>query len=775
MKKIVSLVMVLALTLAFVPLDEDVAKAASKPSVADKAEVSVGKIVKLKIKTNGFTIKSVDVTSDKSKVATASTTKKEISIKGKAAGKAKLTVRIKAKKGSKKKTFKQSVKVTVVEALNASNKGATEISKKKNAAWLDMLDFNDKSEEENAKKGLIGSLQAPVIKDDQGNIVWDVSAFDFIKQLNEKGEKNLPGTINPSLFRNTLYNSYAGLFEVCKGIYQVRGYDMANVTFIQTDHGWIVFDVLMCKQDMEAAKALMEEYAKNELKLDKLDIKAVLYSHSHVDHYGGIYGLIDQASASKQVTTRSQKWEDHKKEISAGKTAVIAPEGFLEHAVSENIYAGGAMSRRAQYQYGTLIETGEQGSLAMGIGLGQSVGNTGLLAPTYDVTEDQTINIDGLEVQFQLTPGTEAPAEMNAFFPKYNAMWLAENCTGTMHNLYTLRGAEVRDAADWAGYILEAKQKFGDKLDVVFQSHNWPHWGTENIKAYMENTAAVYQYIHDQTLHYANLGYTPNEISNMITFPDKLNKVWYTRQYYGTLRHNIKAVYQKYLGWYDANPVNLDPLPPSETAKKLVEYLGSTDEVLKKAKEDFKKGDYQWVAQVTKELVFANPDNKEARYLCADALEQLGYQSESGTWRNCYLTGARELRNGNLAVNAKKAGGGEDVRASMTAKMMLDFIGIATDVTEVKDDDLSFNLNLTDTKESFYIKRISGTLLVYAGENRPEATATITCEKKHLLAMMGGKGDLVRAALTVTGDTTVPERFYGHITTWTQDFNIIEP
>ena len=775
MKKIVSLLLVLALMLACVPVDVTDASAASKPSVADKAEVNVGKTAKLKIKTNGFTIKSVKVTTDKSKVATASASKKEIKIKGVSAGKAKLTVKIKAKKSSKEKTYKQTVKVTVLEALNDSNKGATDITTKKNAAWLDTLDFNDKSEKENALKGLIGSLQAPVIKDDQGGLVWDVAAFDFIKQLEEKGENKLPGTINPSLFRNTLYNSYAGLFEVCPGIYQVRGYDMSNATFIRTDNGWLVFDVLMCKQDMEAAKKLMEDYAKSELKLDKLDIKAVLYSHSHVDHYGGIYGLIDQATAPQQVTTKSQDWESHKKEIAKGKTAVIAPEGFLEHAVSENVYAGGAMSRRAQYQYGTLIETGEQGSLAMGIGLGQSVGNTGLLAPTYDVTEDQTINIDGLEVQFQLTPGTEAPAEMNAYFPKYNAMWLAENCTGTMHNLYTLRGAEVRDASDWARYILEAQHKYGDKIEVVFQSHNWPHWGKENIKTYMENTAAAYQYIHDQTLHYANLGYTPNEISNMITFPDKLNKVWYTRQYYGTLRHNIKAVYQKYLGWYDANPVNLDPLPPSETAKKLVEYLGSADAVIKKAKEDFAKGDYQWVAQITKELVFADPKNKEARYLCADALEQLGYQSESGTWRNCYLTGARELRKGNLAITARKAGGGEDVRGSMTAKMMLDFIGIATDATEVKDDDITFNLNLTDTKEKFYIKRTSGALLVYADENRADAMATITCEKKHLLAMMGGKGDQVKAALNVTGDTTVPERFYGHITTWTQDFNIIEP
>ena len=291
----------------------------------------------------------------------------------------------------------------------------------------------------------------------------------------------------------------------------------------------------------------------------------------------------------------------------------------------------------------------------------------------------------------------------------------------------------------------------------------------------MENTAAVYQFIHDQTLCYANQGYTPNEISNMLTLPDALNRVWYTRQYYGTLKHNIKAVYQKYLGWYDANPVNLDPLPPSETAKKLVEYLGDTDAVIKKAREDFEKGEYQWVAQITKELVFADPDNKEARYLCADALEQLGYQAESGTWRNCYLTGARELRNGNLAITARKAGGGEDVRAAMTADMMFDFIGIATDANDVKDDDITFNMNLTDTNEKFYIKRKSGVLLVYPGENRPDAMATITCVKNQLLAMMMGKGDSVKDSLNVTGDATIPERFYKNVKVWTQDFNIVEP
>ena len=451
----------------------------------------------------------------------------------------------------------------------AESKPATEFTAEANRRWYDLLDFSDESEKENALRGLIEAPESVIIYDEAGNVVWNVDDYDF---LNE--DEPIPDTINPSLFRNTLYNSYAGLFEVCEGIYQVRGYDMANATFIRTDNGWIVFDVLMCQEDMAAAKALMEKH------FGPLDIKAVLYSHSHVDHYGGIFGLMDQEDAADPNLSLEEQ-------LASGKVVILAPEGFLGHAVSENIYAGAAMGRRAQYQYGSLLEAGETGRLAIGIGLGQSVGTTGLIAPTYEVRGDETIVIDGLEIRFQLTPGTEAPAEMNAYFPKYKGLWLAENCTGTMHNLYTLRGAQVRDAAEWSRYILAAEQLFGDETDVVFQSHNWPHWGTDTIKAYMENTASVYQFIHDQTLHYINLGYTSSEISRTLSFPEDLEKVWYTRQYYGTLSHNIKAVYQKYMGWYDANPVSLNPLTPVDTAKKWVEYLGDTDRVLEMARADF--------------------------------------------------------------------------------------------------------------------------------------------------------------------------------------------
>lgn len=571
--------------------------------------------------------------------------------------------------------------------------------------------------------------------------------------------RDAPDTVNPSLWRNTQLNAKAGLFEVCDGIYQVRGFDMANTTFIRTDHGWIVFDVLMCKENMKAAKELMEN------RFGPLDIKAVLYSHSHVDHFGGVEGVITREQVADAKLSL-------KKQLASGKTLVLAPAGFLKHAISENVYAGIAMARRAQFQYGTVLDKGEKGALSVGIGMGQSTGTVALIAPTYEIGEDvPKLTIDGLEIEFQLTPGTEAPAEMNAYFPKYRALWMAENCTGTLHNLYTLRGAEVRDANDWAKYIIEADQRFCDKTDVVFQSHNWPHWG-EEIHDYLLNTAAIYKFIHDQTLHYMNQGYTSTEVAAMLTLPEKLEKVWYTRPYYGTLAHNAKAVYQKYLGWYDANPVNLNPLPPSDTAKKLVEYLGSTDAVLRKARKDFEKGDYQWVAQITKELVFADPSNQKARNLCADALEQLGYQAESGAWRNAYLMGAAELRKGNLSGLARTANGLGSAMKEMTVDMLLDYISILTDANAAQNDDVTLNLIVTDVNEKFYVTRKNGILLSYSGENRPDAQATVTCKRLQLLALMQGQQ---AGQVQVSGDATALKRLLAYASKFEKTFNVIEP
>ena len=630
--------------------------------------------------------------------------------------------------------------------------GATTITAEANAEWYEKLDFSDRREFANAERGWLDNAEGRIIDGDDDRSVWDLQSYGDLN-------RDAPDTVNPSLWRNTQLNAKAGLFEVCDGIYQVRGFDMANTTFIRTDHGWIVFDVLMCKENMKAAKELMEN------RFGPLDIKAVLYSHSHVDHFGGVEGVITREQVADAKLSL-------KKQLASGKTLVLAPAGFLKHAISENVYAGIAMARRAQFQYGTVLDKGEKGALSVGIGMGQSTGTVALIAPTYEIGEDvPKLTIDGLEIEFQLTPGTEAPAEMNAYFPKYRALWMAENCTGTLHNLYTLRGAEVRDANDWAKYIIEADQRFCDKTDVVFQSHNWPHWG-EEIHDYLLNTAAIYKFIHDQTLHYMNQGYTSTEVAAMLTLPEKLEKVWYTRPYYGTLAHNAKAVYQKYLGWYDANPVNLNPLPPSDTAKKLVEYLGSTDAVLRKARKDFEKGDYQWVAQITKELVFADPSNQKARNLCADALEQLGYQAESGAWRNAYLMGAAELRKGNLSGLARTANGLGSAMKEMTVDMLLDYISILTDANAAQNDDVTLNLIVTDVNEKFYVTRKNGILLSYSGENRPDAQATVTCKRLQLLALMQGQQ---AGQVQVSGDATALKRLLAYASKFEKTFNVIEP
>ena len=434
-----------------------------------------------------------------------------------------------------------------------ASKKATQATADKNKQWYTRLDFEDQAELENAKRGLIEATPDLVIKNSNGE-VWNMAEFKFVQ---EGGEA--PSTVNPSLWRNTLCNVQCGLFKVCEGIYQVRGYDMANMTFIKTKSGgWLIFDVLMCK---EVAEAALDIFKRNVDANPR--IVAVLISHSHADHYGGVGAIVNAQNIADASLPLDQQ-------LQPGKIAVITSEHFMKHVIAENAYCNAAMSRRAGYQYGANLPKGATGRMAMGIGMGQSTNSpVTLVPPTFEVAKDTTLIIDGLTVTFQVTPGTEAPTEMNAYFADYRALWMAENCTGTLHNLYTLRGAQVRDAEAWCNYILEAEQKFGDKTDVVFQSHNWPHWGTETIREYMLNTASVYKFIHDQTLHYVNLGLTSTEISDTLQLPERLDRVWYTRQYYGTLSHNIKAVYQRYMGWYDANPVNLNLLTPERTAKKI--------------------------------------------------------------------------------------------------------------------------------------------------------------------------------------------------------------
>lgn len=644
--------------------------------------------------------------------------------------------------------------------LNSLKKEATEKTSKINQSYYTLLNFDDEQELEFATRGLLAAPESLELRDHIGKIIWSQKAYEFLDE-----HQGAPNTVNPSLWRNTVLNHSYGLFEVCKGIYQVRGYDMANLTLIETKSGgWVVFDTLMSVECTEAAMQLVEEYFGKRL------IMAIVISHPHIDHFGGIKGLVKE----EQVADSDLPLEE---QISSGKIPIIVPLGFTEHAVSENVYAGNAMERRAGYQYGILLDRGEKGTMSIGIGMGQSIGHASFILPTYEVRETgETITIDGVEMQFQLTPETEAPVEMNTYFPQFKALWVAENCTGTLHNLYTLRGAEVRDGNAWAKYITETIALYGKDIEMTFQSHNWPHWGNDVVNQYLENTAAVYKFINDQTLLYINQGYTSDEISNMIRLPEYLEKFWYTRQYYyGTLSHYSKAVYQKYMGWYDVNPVNLNPLEPTERAKKFVKYLGDTNRVLELAYQDFLAGDYQWVAEITNLLVFADPHNVAARYLCADALEQLGYQSESGAWRNAYLSAALELREGNLRDESKRSERNVDVAKIMTSEMILDYLGILIDGKATENVDIRFNLILTDTQERYFVHFYHGALLYYKDRTEENVNATLTCPKIALFTIIARAEEQQHLMIKVDGDDNILKELSKGIVVLDPFFNIIEP
>ena len=664
--------------------------------------------------------------------------------------------------GCNNEAEEESVDILEKLELNTDSKDATETTVKINSEVYSLLDFDDKTEWEFANKGLIDAPEKLEIKDSEGNVVWSQEAYAFLEDYDKA-----PDTVNPSLWENSKNNHAYGLFEVTDGIYQVRGYDMANLTLIESDNGWIVFDPLM---SVECTKAAMELAEKN---LGKRDITAVIISHSHVDHFGGIGGVISAEEVADVNLSLSEQ-------LASGKILVIVPEGFEAHAVSENIYAGVAMQRRAAYQYGVYLAPSIKSTLAMGIGMGQSTGTLSYISPSYEIKETgESYVIDGVKLEFQMTPGTEAPAEMNTWLPDKKALWVAENCTGTLHNLYTLRGAQIRDGSAWAKYICETIALYGAEAEVTFQSHNWPHWGNEVLNEYLENTAAVYQYINDKTLEYINQGYTSDEISNMIELPKEHAKNWYTRQYYGTVAHNSKAVYQKYMGWYDANPVNLNPLTPSESAKKWVEYLGDTDRVLEMAKADYDKGEYQWVAEITNVIVYAEPDNTAARLLCADALEQLGYQAESGTWRNAYLTAAYELRDlrepdGEISIQSGV------MLANISADNIFDYIGIALDKEAMADKDITVNVVLTDLNRQYMLKFKNGVLLKYEGTLSDEADVTIKTVRKALLLMMGGSFEQFSEKAVIEGDKEQLKLIMSNLNRLSIEnadrfFNIIEP
>ena len=559
-------------------------------------------------------------------------------------------------------------------------KPATESTAAANAAAGERLDLSDTADFERARRGLLAQLDPAMVTGIGGNVLFDTASYGFI-------DGGAPPTVHPSLWRHAAINNIHGLFEVVEGIYQVRGYDISNISFIRSDSGWIVIDPLTVDETARAARGLIDA------QFGALPIVAVIYTHSHADHYGGIRGVVTD------------------EEVASGTVRIIAPDGFLEAAVSENVTAGPAMTRRAMYMYGVLLPVGPMGHVDAGLGKTIPLGDRGLIAPTESITESGTVlEIDGISIEFQLTPGTEAPAEMNFYFPDYRAVCMAENCSATLHNVYTPRGAEIRDSLGWSKYIDDALELYLDRSDVAFASHHWPRWGRADIAAFLGGQRDLYRYLHDQTMRLANHGHTALEIAEMMTLPAAIGDEWFNRDYYGTVSHNVKAVYQRYLGWFDANPAHLHELPPVETAQRLVAYMGGADSVLERAREDFTNGEYRWVAQVVNHVVFADPTNQAARHLQADALEQLGYQSESGPWRSFYLSGVQELRNGTPSLPGFRSGVSLDVMSAMTPTMLLDNCAVKLDGPIAADHTLTFDVEFTDRNETHRVVVASGVL-----------------------------------------------------------------
>jgi len=588
-----------------------------------------------------------------------------------------------------------------------ASKEASDATRARNAAMHDALPFADRRDFDRVQRGLIARPQSPRVMHEMGFAVWDLDAYAFL-------EGDAPDSVNPSLWRQAQLNASAGLFELADGFYQVRGLDLSNVTFIAGESGWIVIDPLTSAETARAALDLVHAH------LPPRPIHAVIYTHSHIDHFAGVRGVIS---------------ED---DVRAGKVRVIAPEGFLDAAISENVIAGNVMGRRASYMYGALLSKGPKGHVDAGLGKGVPLlGSSGLIAPTEDISVTGTeLTIDGVRIVFQLTPGTEAPAEMNFFFPDRRILCMAENCTATMHNVYTLRGAQVRDALMWSKYINESIELFAADTDALFASHHWPRWGAEDVLDYLRTQRDSYRYLHDQTMRLANHGFTMDEIAEALTLPETLSQDFCNRDYYGTVSHNAKAVYQRYLGWFDGNPANLQPLPPVDASVKYVEFMGGAAEVLRRARESYEAGEYRWVAQVVNHVVFAEPDNMDARCLQADALEQLGYQAESGPWRGFYLTAAQELRYGAPKGLPGSSVGSADVVRAMTVEMLLDYLAVRLNGPDATRHTLRFNLTVTDRDDEQWTFGVDhGSLHAIAGRHVDVADATITCTHEALATL----------------------------------------
>lgn len=627
-------------------------------------------------------------------------------------------------------------------------KEATAATQQHNADVLKQLPFNDRQDFTDAQRGFIATTPHLTIRDAAGHSIWDLTAYEFLKNP-------APNTVNPSLWRQSQLNMNNGLFKVTDKIYQIRSFDLSNMTIIEGNTGLILIDPLVSP---ETAKAGLDLYYQNR---PKIPVVAIIYTHSHVDHYGGVKG----------VTTIE--------DVSAGKVKIIAPEGFLEEAVSENVYAGTAMGRRALYHTGAILTKSEKGQVDSGLGKTTSLGSSTLIPPTVSIkTTGETLNVDGIKMEFLMAPGTEAPAEMLIYFPQFHLLNAAEDATRNLHNLYTLRGAPVRDAKSWWKTLNEAINRYGSRTDIVIAQHQWPTWDNERVISFLENQRDLYKFIHDQSLNLANQGYTPIEIGEMITLPKNLANKWYNRGYYGSINHNAKAVYQRYLGWYDSNPAHLYPLPPAQSAKHYVEFMGGAEAVIVKAKQSYAKGEYRWVAEVMNQVVFSEPNNKAARELQADALEQLGYQTENATWRNNFLMGAFELRKGVPKVDFVGVAT-PDVVEAMSPEMLLDYMGIRLD--RQKSDGKTMNIiwKQPGTSETYAIELRNSVLIYSKNKSLKNVDATLTLSAHELAkVLMGGSTldkELKDGNAKIEGDPNKIKSLFSMLDTFHLMFNVVTP
>lgn len=632
--------------------------------------------------------------------------------------------------------------------LSYAGQEATDPTIAVNDALGRYLPFDNQEDFALAKKGLIAQEEKLQIKNADGQIVWDLTRYNFLN-----GER--PETVNPSLWRQAQLNAIHGLFKVSERIYQVRGYDLSNMTIIEGDTGWIIVDPLTSIATAKAALALVNKT------LGERPVKAVLSTHSHADHFGGIRGIISD------------------EDLTSGRVRFIAPEHFVEEAVSENVIAGNVMMRRVQYMFGSILPVGPKGHVDNGLGKALSVGNISLMDPTDYVTETgQKMTIDGIDFEFQLTPGAEAPSEFMFYLPQFKALCVAEEVNGVMHNLYTLRGAKTRDALIWVRHLNDSLRLFGNRTDIVFGSHHWPRWGKEAGIEYIAKQRDMYRYIHDQTVRLMNQGFTPLEIAEQISLPDSLAKEFYNRDYYGTVSHNVRAVYNFYLGYFDGVPAHLNPTPPVQAGQKYIELAGGAEALIASAQKAYDAGDYQWASELLNHLVFADPQNKKAKELLANSYEQLGYQSESGPWRGFYLAGAQELREG---VNKQRAGRGLnlDIAKGIPTGLFFDSMGARFNPEGADDIDKTINFEFTDTNEKFVLSLKNSVLNNRPNEVAADADLSLSLTRdlfnQVIIKETSFPAEILKGNITFSGNPVALYTIFSRLEDMDPNFNIVTP